>query len=86
MTHYVYTAWNASADPVYVGCTNNLARRMDDHRNKWWQPEVAFISWELFDDKAEAFVYEADRIREIEPLCNRRGNPRFYRWLEGGAA
>lgn len=29
--HFVYSAWDASGTCLYVGCTNNLTRRMREH-------------------------------------------------------
>lgn len=72
MTHYVYTIWRNST-PLYVGCTNNLPRRMREH--SWRLLGATWVAWVEFDDRDEALAAESERIAKLMPRGNVRDNP-----------
>jgi excinuclease UvrABC nuclease subunit len=79
VTHHVYTFWNtATKQPLYVGCTDNLHRRMRQHAGAPWATEATFIAAVSFESPAEAFEAEADRIYKLRPVYNVLHNPRHW--------
>lgn len=73
--YYVYCYCDSLGTPLYIGMTYDVAKRRADHaRKKSWFPLVAGCgvagpyTWE------EAFVAEAEAIREVRPLYNRYHN------------
>ena len=75
MTHYVYTAWGADKRPLYVGCTNNLRRRMKEHAATGLLDGAIWIAVVPFEDRYEAEMAEAGRIAKLMPRANIHGNP-----------
>lgn len=71
----VYEFWSGD-QPLYVGVTNNFQRRMGEHRGYGYCLRGATsIRLSFFDDRARAEAYEEQRIRELRPRNNIRGNP-----------
>lgn len=77
--HYVYSAWDANGQALYVGCTNNVRRRMKEHANvsMSWVPRAVVMTVIPFATQAEALDAEARQIDKLRPLYNTRHNPRF---------
>ncbi len=48
--YYVYIIKNIKTDKTYIGSTNNLRRRMKEHKNK--KPEL--IYYETYKDERDA--------------------------------
>ena len=54
--YYVYLLKNKVKNEIYIGCTDNLVRRIKEHKNK--NPELVYY---------EAYKSEKDaRIREMK--------------------
>lgn len=53
---YVYRAFNANGDLLYVGMTRCVISRLASHVRDGspWIPEVADVHWELYSSRAEA--------------------------------
>lgn len=74
MSH-VYFFWRGT-QPLYVGCTNNLRRRMKEHHEyRAFTREATHISVIPFDDHEEALRAETHYIGKLRPVNNIRGNP-----------
>ena len=86
-THYVYSAWDADGQALYVGCTNNLARRMHEHANVplSWVPRAVVMTALPFHDRREALSAETRQIAKLRPRYNVRHNPRFVTVAEAAA-
>jgi len=62
-TTCVYLIQSQSDRTIYIGCTNNLTRRIEEHNSGFSQYTKAHIPWELkwyatFFDKETAFAFE----------------------------
>ena len=70
----VYRIFNSADVLLYVGCTDNLKRRMDHHakRQRWWD-EVSRIETEWHPSRTEAECAEDQAIAEERPLYNIAG-------------
>lgn len=81
MSHFVYVCLDADRQPLYVGCTTDVKRRMKEHRGYRapWVAEVAHQFVTEFPTRAEALAAETERIQSLRPLWNRRHNPRAIR-------
>lgn len=68
--HVVYTVSN-SIEAVYVGCTNDLDRRLGEHRRRsWWWPLGETVEATEYPNGSEAFTAERDLIRKLSPVGN----------------
>lgn len=78
MSAFVYTIWGFGRTPLYIGCTTNLPRRLNQHRTQrhWW-PEVKRIDLAWYADVEEAFSVELTQIDLLRPWHNVAGNPRY---------
>jgi len=62
--YYVYIATNYTNSVLYIGVTNNLIRRMYEHKNKLVQGFTKkyninkLIAYEIFDTSKEAILRE----------------------------
>jgi predicted GIY-YIG superfamily endonuclease len=58
-------------NPLYVGCTNNIANRLSQHRtHKAWWPLVDRIIVDCYEDRYQALEAEEQRIVRMRPLLN----------------
>ena len=71
MSYAVYTFRTAEGDPIYVGMTNNLRRRISQHANKPWFVG-AIVSAETVADRQSAMELEAATVRQLQPTYNKR--------------
>lgn len=77
MTHFVYAAFDADMQPLYVGCTKDVTRRLKEHaRGSTWPSRTAHLFVTEFASEAEALGVERERIQSLRPLHNIRDNPR----------
>lgn len=69
--HVVYRYFDINDRLVYVGYTNSLIRRMNDHRRQaqWW-PLVYRAAYELFPSEGTARDAETLAIDTESPLAN----------------
>lgn len=79
MTHYVYFAWDAQKRCLYVGCTNNLTRRMKEHANlsTSWVRQTALMSVLSYPNRKIALEVESRQIAKLRPVHNIRDNPAY---------
>jgi predicted GIY-YIG superfamily endonuclease len=76
--HYVYRCFDADGDLLYVGCTQDVARRMSNHRrNRKARASIALQSLMAshtvegpFPTREAAEAAEAEAIRTEQPLLN----------------
>jgi excinuclease UvrABC nuclease subunit len=66
---FIYTMFDEQLKPLYVGCTNNLKRRVREHRytNK---NNYAYIDWIIVNDVLDAGKKEEQLIDELKPRLN----------------
>lgn len=71
----VYRAYDCDGRLLYVGRTNNLTRRIKEHRTDrwWWAPLVTRLRVELAADHADAKARERDAIQSESPVFNQMG-------------
>ncbi|MEH3109478.1 MAG: hypothetical protein PGN22_05160 [Agrobacterium cavarae] len=75
MTASLYRHFNASGDLLYVGCSNSVLRRTEQHESQSeWFLNVSTITVQHFADGAEALAAEAEAILSEHPRHNVRGN------------
>lgn len=61
--------------PIYVGYTNNIYRRLSEHRKeKAWWPLIDRIIVDCYDSQREALDQEARFIGHLRPIVNVAGN------------
>jgi predicted GIY-YIG superfamily endonuclease len=72
---YVAYAHPGCRTPIYIGYTNNIHRRLSQHRAKkaWW-PLVDRIIVDCYDSQREAVEVETHLINHFRPLLNVAGN------------
>jgi predicted GIY-YIG superfamily endonuclease len=72
---YVYHFYDVQGNLLYVGITNNVRRRWDQHAaDKPWWHLVARKEKVLYSTREEAEKVEAHQIRTHRPLYNRALN------------
>ena len=78
---------------VYIGCTNNIIKRLDSHAN-WYNPYNSvrtkmYVGKKEFDsyryieinDKTKAYKLESKLIKKHQPKYNKIN---YYRWVSTG--
>jgi predicted GIY-YIG superfamily endonuclease len=71
----LYRLRNADGELLYVGISSKPPQRWGQHASdKEWWPEVATLSIEWFDSRAEALAMEAKAIRIEQPRHNIQHN------------
>jgi len=71
MTHYVYELSNEADELLYVGESNNWARRAREHmRDKPWASQIATVTISRYDTQRDAQIEEVRRIRSKRPSYN----------------
>lgn len=69
--HYVYEFYDADNNPLYVGCTANLGKRITNHAiGKEWWPLVARVAVDVYPDYQSGRAAEAELIASLEPAHN----------------
>lgn len=73
--HALYRLFSADGVLLYVGITNNAARRFAEHAQAhgWW-PEVADCKVEFYSDRLSLLDAEATVIRKEKPRHNVKHN------------
>ena len=62
---------------VYIGITDDVGRRMKQHREKhWWPNADGWVEVTWYDTRAEAAAAEKDAIQNEHPRWNRAENSR----------
>lgn len=69
--HFVYIAEDIDRNPIYVGVTNRLARRLMAHERTEWWPLMRHLIVEEFAERADAEQREVDLIDALNPRFNR---------------
>lgn len=75
--HALYRFFGDSGQLLYVGITNDMSRRMDQHadRKSWWT-EVRGVAVEWYPDRASVLAAEQRAVIVERPLYNIRLRPR----------
>lgn len=71
--HHVYSIFSAAGELLYVGMTQDIKKRIAEHRrSKDWYAEAESIMAFEFPDRATAAAAEAEAISELQPIHNQR--------------
>lgn len=74
---YVYRCYDADGVLLYVGCSSNPTKRVEDHRaNAWWGQRIATVRNTVFPYNEYALDMEREAIWTERPICNVKG--RWY--------
>jgi predicted GIY-YIG superfamily endonuclease len=74
----LYRLWNADHTLLYVGITDDLEARTEEHRaDKPWWDEVAQVSTEELPTRRRALEAETRAIYWEQPRYNILGSPRY---------
>jgi predicted GIY-YIG superfamily endonuclease len=67
----VYEVFDKNDELIYVGFSNRLLARLDQHRRTslWWQ-EAARVTWTDYESTVDAMVAELTIAREHHPRWN----------------
>jgi hypothetical protein len=69
---YLYRAYSASGDLLYVGITNHVQRRLRQHaQEKPWWPEVDWVLEQILPDRRWVDHMETMAIRRQKPKYNK---------------
>lgn len=68
--HMVYELYDSAGEPLYVGCTHDIAQRLGALRRRPWWPQVAEIHTQTYIGRDVAMSHEAGRIAELQPPWN----------------
>lgn len=72
----VYRHYDAAGALLYVGCSTDPAARLYSHfKESAWAKLIASVTFEWFDDRADAIRAESDAIHEGRPRFNKARNP-----------
>lgn len=80
MSTYLYVCRDRSNSAVYVGITEDMAKRMRNHQEKSWWTEVAWVETTPFDSRGEAVDAEKEAIGNLKPKYNRQHNSEGVQW------
>lgn len=79
LTAAVYRAYGHDGALLYVGCTADPRRRLNEHRSKtpWWRDHVARVVVGPMRSRKVARAEESDTIRVLAPRFNVSGTKWF---------
>lgn len=78
---YVYRAYCICDDLLYVGMTNDVFTRLDQHRRlAVWYSRVDRVEWEIYKTRELAAKVEAQMIRRLNPRYNTAGTRTHPNW------
>lgn len=69
---YVYQAWDADGDLLYVGVTDNVIMRLAGHQrgNSEWLQYAVRVTWDEYASRAMAEHIEGRLIGQLQPRFN----------------
>jgi hypothetical protein len=70
--HFLYRAFDAEGQLLYIGRTWEPWRRFSSHGQSPWRPFAARVEWEFVGDYEAAKQAEAHAIRSEHPIHNVR--------------
>lgn len=80
MSTYLYVCRDRSNSAVYVGITDDMAKRMRNHQEKSWWTEVAWVETTPFETRGHAVDAEKDAIAKLKPKYNKHHNSAGTPW------
>ncbi|WP_434593387.1 GIY-YIG nuclease family protein [Streptomyces sp. A5-4] len=73
----VYRLFNRDGDLLYIGVSKDPVHRWsDEHRHRWWWPEVVAYEWVWHPSRAEARAVERAALEQGLAKCNVHGTPK----------
>lgn len=75
MTAYVYRLYDGADALLYIGCSNNVPRRVAQHLKRGTGGGLRIARWtvEEYEDRKSALIAELAAIRSEQPPFNQRG-------------
>lgn len=67
---YVYRAFDAEKQLLYVGITKDLVKRFAKHEDAHWIWDIASLTAEVYESRQEAHAAEVEAIRAELPRWN----------------
>lgn len=77
----VYRFYAEDGRLLYVGITEEVAKRFLRHSERLWWPEALTVRLEVYAARSEALAVEADAISNESPLHNRMVPPEPHDFL-----
>ena len=75
--HYVYRIFDKDGRLIYVGCSHNPEKRLNQHRRTmWWAHQIHRIKLTVHPNKAAGHLAERTAINAEQPRWNLTG-----RWV-----
>lgn len=76
--HYVYTIYGHEGEALYVGCTDHVTRRVEQHgrRRRRWK-YINRVEVAEYPSKRLALWAEARRIFDLQPEWNKLGKSKI---------
>lgn len=69
--YYVYRVYDDADRLIYVGCTNNLFRRLAQQEEMaWWAPQGAKVRAKVYPTQTEGLAAERKAIQTEHPRWN----------------
>jgi len=77
---YIYRFYNKEKQIIYIGKTNNLSKRLDNHFGNYdrtldkqkWRLKVKFYDYAKLPNAALTEIYEVYLINKIKPIYNKK--------------
>lgn len=80
--HCLYRFFNSNGDLLYVGITNSLPLRLEQHNDaKPWWTEVSHARIQHYDDRSSVLVAEKSAIETEFPFYNIQHSLRTRRFM-----
>lgn len=70
MRYYLYIYRRGDCTPIYIGITNDIVRRNQEHKSDDWFKECKFLSFTRVDNKDLALMYEGYLIYLYQTKAN----------------
>ena len=84
MAYFLYKIFDTNNQLIYVGMTDNIARRFIQHQNKEWFKLMTRFESFAFESKEKCKEAEADEIASSNPIYNKIHNKTNNKWAQRG--
>ena len=76
--YIVYRYLNLNGEVIYVGKTDNLKRRFNEHKSEDMYKECYKVEYIELDNPADIEIYETYYINKYKPKCNSSKDMKCY--------
>lgn len=84
MAYFLYKIFDADNQLIYVGMTDNIARRFIQHQSKEWFKLMTRFESFAFESEEKCKEAEADEIASSNPIYNKLHNKKINKWAQRG--